>query len=114
MTVEKLKRQLTIVSAKVSPDELHSIDTSAELSGMNRSAYVRALLFQQNQKFREFSQLPTELIVKPEHANETEKHIQALQKSYPNLSGSEIILCALKVALEQQDRTFSFKIKNVL
>lgn len=114
MTVEKLKRQLTIVSAKVSPDELASIDRTAELSGMNRSAYVRALLFQQDKKFKEFSLLPNEVIVKPEHVDETERHIQSLKRSYPNLSGSEIILSALKVALEQQNRTLSLKIKHVL
>lgn len=114
MTVEKLKRQLTIASAKVSPDELQAIDEAAELNGMNRSTYIRSLLFHQNKKFKEFSQLPPEVIVKTEHADETEKHIQALQKQYPDLSGSEIILSALKVALEQQNRTLSFKIKNVL
>ena len=113
MNSEDLKKQMTNVTTKVPREEKERIDRLAKESGIKRSEYLRNLISRRNEKLNDFIQLPSVVIVQPEQASETADIIENFQKIYPDKSGSEIILGALKVAAKHQNRAYTHNLKNV-
>jgi len=114
MTIEKLQTHKVNVTVKVDRDEKVRIDTIANKLQMNRSTYLRNLLFRENHKMNILLDLPNELIIQPEEADAAKELIERLQKKYSGKTGSELILGALKIALKNENNYLSFKLTEVL
>lgn len=103
---------LGVLSTKVTDKERDRIDEAATASGMNRSEFIRAILFQKIEDFEQFLKLPTAVIPDSENADDISKLITHLQRRYPEATESEIIKSTLRLAIHNEKLLVSQKLKK--
>lgn len=102
------------LGCKVSPEEKREVEQTARNLGMDKSGYLRARLFQGHEKIQQLSALPNDLIIAPQHADEAAILMEKLRNRYPNHHPSAILQGALSLALGNEYRTVSIKLKKYL
>lgn len=102
------------IGCKVSPEEKRQVEQIATNLGMDKSGYMRARLFQEHQKMQQLSALPHDLVIAPEYADAIFNLMQKLKEKHPNQRTSAILQGALSLALENESRYVSNKLKNYL
>lgn len=106
-------KQVTI-GFKVSAFKKKEIEQTAADLGVDVSTYLRDGILAQHEKVARLSRLPDELIFHESEIEEALKLVCRLKKEYPKCSTSKLLEGALAVALENESRIVSFKIKNYI
>ena len=102
----------TTVGFKVAALKKKEIEQTAADLGIDVSTYLRDYLLAGHQKVNRLSAVPDELIFNESEIGEALKIINYLKKLNPKYSNSKIMLAALKIAVENESRFISNKIKN--
>lgn len=109
---EKTARNTETICFRAKPSEKLTISAFAQKNGMDLSNYCKMLVLSGHEKLLELWDDPREQIVDQFHQEQIESTLIKLKDSYPLLSDSELILKALQLALDNDKRIISNKIKN--
>lgn len=107
------QKQVT-VGFKVSVDQKKEIEAAARRLGVDVSTYLREILMGQHSKVKRFTAVPDALVIDQEYIPTMTEQLKRLWSKHSSHTVSEIIHAALALALENEDRVVSNKIKKYL
>lgn len=102
----------TTVGFKVAALKKREIEQTAADLGIDVSTYLRDYLLASHEKVNRLSVVPDELVFNESEIEESLKIVNYLKKLNPKYTTSKIMLAALKIAVKNESRIVSNKIKN--
>lgn len=100
------------ISFRVKPSEKLNISAYAAKSGMDISSYSKMIVLSGHEKLLELWDDPREQVIDQYYQEPIKGILAKLQELYPTHNESELILKSLQIALDNENRIISNKIKN--
>lgn len=104
-------KQVTI-GFKVAVLKKREIEQTAADLGIDVSTYLRDRLLAQHESVTRLSKVPDELVFDGDEIEVALRAIRFLKKKHPKYSTSKLMLAVLKIAVKNESRIVSSKIKN--